>query len=683
MDAPATRDGAGLDATADAAPPMTCGANGPEVAPLPSSGMASGGAPIGTSSFSGSCGGMSGAEAIYYVTVTVPLASFTVSTVMPQTTSMPILYVRTTCDQSSTEVGCSAASPARITINNPPMGQTYFIFVDEPMANASGIYAIAVSGNVADGQSCDPNNQAFTCNPRHVCAERTPGGGFHCEIAQCADGVDNDNDGKIDYPHDPGCTAPEDDDEADDSCPVTAGHTQGNSMYACPQCGNGIDDDADGLIDFDPPAGVMADWACHSAAWPSEQKMCGSVVISNQFDANGHAAGSTATGANNFAPTPACAFEALAPDQVFHYRVDQPTRSVTATMVAVSGYNEPILYIRKNNCGDVNSQVACATVASGTVAVTANGLAQYDNLFVFADGEFATGSGGGFTIQLDVKLDLGAQCNPAVTWKHCGDGLKCQNNTCVKTQCADGIDNDNDGKIDYPNDPACADPSGDNEAADSCPVESGFTRGNSSFPCPQCGDYVDNDGDGRIDYNPPARLGAQPDPGCTDAHDPDEADKCAVAPGMPSVMVTDITGMSSADSTNVGGATGFAPVTTGCPTTSTAPVKIYELRVAQAISALEVSTCTSGTSYDTLLYIRKSTCYNMSTPPNEIACNDDYNNQIGGLPPPPTGGICANASSGLESYIKVSSLAAGVYYIFVGGFAANTGNFHLTINVTP
>jgi hypothetical protein len=36
-------------------------------------------------------------------------------------------------------------------------------------------------------------------------------------------------------------------------------------------------------------------------------------------------------------------------------------------------------------------------------------------------------------------------------------------------------------------------------------------------------------------------------------------------------------------------------------------------------------------------------------PTNEIACNDDFGNQIGGLPPPPPGGICANASGTLES----------------------------------
>src|SRR5262249_45636311 len=106
---------------------------------------------------------------------------------------------------------------ASVTINNPPMGN-YFVFVDSPSAGASGNYVLTVSGAIPDNQPCDPANRIFTCSARHVCAERVPGQGTKCVLAQCADGVDNDGDGKIDYPHDPGCTSFEDDDEGDDTC---------------------------------------------------------------------------------------------------------------------------------------------------------------------------------------------------------------------------------------------------------------------------------------------------------------------------------------------------------------------------------------------------------------------------------------------------------------------------------
>lgn len=63
--------------------------------------------------------------------------------------------------------------------------------------------------------------------------------------------------------------------------------------------------------------------------------------------------------------------------------------------------------------------------------------------------------------------------------------------------CADGIDNDGDGWVDYPSDPGC---SGSNDA----------TEG----PNPQCSDGLDNDGDGWTD--------APADAGCNDLRDDSE-----------------------------------------------------------------------------------------------------------------------------------------------------------------
>ena len=64
--------------------------------------------------------------------------------------------------------------------------------------------------------------------------------------AQCSDGVDNDGDGKIDFPNDPGCSGPTDDDESDDNRP---------------ECSDGIDNDGDGKIDFpnDPGCSSRSD----------------------------------------------------------------------------------------------------------------------------------------------------------------------------------------------------------------------------------------------------------------------------------------------------------------------------------------------------------------------------------------------------------------------------------------
>ncbi|MFH1589530.1 MAG: hypothetical protein ABIB43_03115 [archaeon] len=67
-------------------------------------------------------------------------------------------------------------------------------------------------------------------------------------IYECSDGIDNDNDGLIDYPNDPGCESTEDDDEYND--PII--------VY---QCSDGLDNDGDGLIDFpsDPGCDSLTD----------------------------------------------------------------------------------------------------------------------------------------------------------------------------------------------------------------------------------------------------------------------------------------------------------------------------------------------------------------------------------------------------------------------------------------
>ena len=67
------------------------------------------------------------------------------------------------------------------------------------------------------------------------------------------------------------------------------------------------------------------------------------------------------------------------------------------------------------------------------------------------------------------------------------------------SQCGDGIDNDHDGLIDFPSDPNCQSPTDNSEAE----------------PLPACSDGADNDTDGWIDF--------PDDPGCSAADDGDES----------------------------------------------------------------------------------------------------------------------------------------------------------------
>jgi hypothetical protein len=85
----------------------------------------------------------------------------------------------------------------------------------------------------------------------------------------CADGVDDDGDGLVDHPDDPGCADLLDPFETSDALP----------------CDDGIDNDGDGGIDFDPatyadpgseitpPAGV-GDLGCGNPTWSTESPEC-------------------------------------------------------------------------------------------------------------------------------------------------------------------------------------------------------------------------------------------------------------------------------------------------------------------------------------------------------------------------------------------------------------------------
>jgi len=90
----------------------------------------------------------------------------------------------------------------------------------------------------------------------------------------CDDGADNDGDGLIDYPADPGC------DDAED----------GSELSSALVCDNGLDDDGDSLVDFedpgcdDPtdPSEKAAVIACDDAEDGSEQSP--SLVCDNGLD---------------------------------------------------------------------------------------------------------------------------------------------------------------------------------------------------------------------------------------------------------------------------------------------------------------------------------------------------------------------------------------------------------------
>jgi fibronectin type 3 domain-containing protein len=78
-----------------------------------------------------------------------------------------------------------------------------------------------------------------------------PDAGF-VAVFQCSDGIDNDGDGYMDFPGDPGCDAAED--VSENSALLT--------------CDDGADNDSDGAVDY------PADIGCKDPNWPAENPEC-------------------------------------------------------------------------------------------------------------------------------------------------------------------------------------------------------------------------------------------------------------------------------------------------------------------------------------------------------------------------------------------------------------------------
>ncbi len=114
----------------------------------------------------------------------------------------------------------------------------------------------------------------------------------------CSDAVDNDGDGLIDHPDDPGCADAGDDSEKDETgtypcddgvdndadtltdCPDDPGCVHPAAHMEDPICQDGIDNDSDGMIDFDGGLSALGSAAGEpdpqcTYAWQMDEDACG------------------------------------------------------------------------------------------------------------------------------------------------------------------------------------------------------------------------------------------------------------------------------------------------------------------------------------------------------------------------------------------------------------------------
>ena len=306
-----------------------------------------------------------------------------------------------------------------------------------------------------------------------------------CQQPECSDGIDNDNDGATDYPADFACDSPQDDDESD----------------RLAECQDTIDNDNDGDIDF------PADIGCSSNQDDDEFNLVEadlSIVKSGApIVIRGSTLLYTLTATNN------------GPDTATNVSV---TDQIPTGLIFDPLYSDP-------ECIQHGSSVVCnniATLASGQSRTF--GIA-----FTVPN-----------TVACDSTLDNRASVSGSSTDTNPGNNqsnivytdVQC----AAQPECSDGIDNDNDGATDYPDDFACDSPQDDDESdrlAECQDTIDNDNDGDIDFPVDQecdspqdddeddgfnpiCDDGIDNDGDGLTDY--------PQDPGCSSLTDDSERD---------------------------------------------------------------------------------------------------------------------------------------------------------------
>ncbi|MEZ4431313.1 MAG: hypothetical protein R3F65_02790 [bacterium] len=390
----------------------------------------------------------------------------------------------------------------------------------------------------------------------------------------CGNGLDDDGDGRVDYPDDPGCAGTGDNDEADPS--------------RAPACADGVDNDGDGATDFPDDLG------CDAAADATEQAGCGVRRVAAELAPNSTVRGDSSTA--GFTHEGSCGGRG-APEVPFVYRLDQAVEAIEITALAETRFATAI-YVRRG-CTDPDSEVACARQPAGesghTLRIDEPAPGTY---YIFLDG--AAGRGGQFAMQIE-EIPLAA--------------------------CRNGVDDDGDGRVDYPEEPGCQSPADRDET--------------DPEPLPQCADDLDNDGDGEVDF--PLDIG------CIAASDDDEVDACGQGVRFLEYPV----GAPFVDGLIEGGTNNFSGSCGG----QGRPERIY--RYDNPFNArLRFSVDNAETAQATTLYVRGARC---TSAQSELGCST-------GIAPTSKGTVTLDRA------------APGEYFVFVDS-GLGAGAFRLTVQV--
>ncbi len=588
--------------------PVACGA-GLLVKSIPTTnadeGMLDG---TSVSTIASPCGGGAGAPAVAYQLYLQKPKVVEISTDDANTTADTVIDVRKTeCTTAAAEIACNdnivgnTNKASKVTVSLA--AGNYYIIVGAHDSASGGAYAMTVKLFAGEGSVC---SQTTECGPGLVCRVPLNGTGLSCQQPMCKDGVDDDADGKNDYPTDPGCATPDDNSETD-SCPGVGPN--------CPECGDGVDNDTDTKTDY------PMDTTCMAAGDSSEACITTDGVT---LLTSGMTTDTTVGAVNDVRPACASTFTHTAPDQT--YRLDVPALSVLDLNITnqTPAFWDTVTALYNSTCG--GTAVACSDATAMHLTNVAAGA-----YFFVVDG-YSTAMGA-YTISLSGKIQNNGSCESVLAQSGaltCGTGYTCKGTvgarTCQPGLCGDGLDNDGDGKIDYPFDPGCDSVADDTEA--------------NPATAPVCADGMDNDTDTLTDW--PNDYGCSAASGTTEVFCAGETN--------PTALITSATTAG----TTVGKTNDFA--TQSCSSTATGPDVTFALALPVPVATLVLDT--NNAAFDTILAVRDTQCM------TAVGCNDD-----GGTP-------------NLASLLTMTNVAAGTYAVTVDGFSGAAGAFTLTVKGT-
>lgn len=428
---------------------------------------------------------------------------------------------------------------------------------------------------------------------------------------QCSDGRDNDDDGKGDYPDDPGCFAPQADDETDD-CPDGPN---------CPQCADGEDNDSSGAIDYPNDPGCTS--ASDDGEYLQNPVACGAGMTILPVPTTGMVEG-TLNGSSKSMIISPCGGGGGASAYAYELRLDVPSVVEVSTDNAQTDA-DTVIDIRSEMCSQASAEIACSDdISTSNSASTVTTSLDAGTYYIIIGGHDSSSSG---AFAATIKLYAGEGSTCAMD-NQCGPGLVCRTplggsmNVCAKPRCADSDDDDTDGFAGFPTDPGCTSLT-DNDEVDDCPTGPN---------CPECADGVNNDGDTGTDY--PA------DTTCIAAGGASES--CIATEGVLQITAPQTTG------TTTGATDDLRPTCLSSFVTHSAPDLTYRLDVP-ALATLSID---QVGSLDEVLVLLNSTCG--GTP---LGCAD--------FPP-----------------IELTNVAAGTYYLVVDGYDTDNGAFTLSVNGT-